>query len=418
MKITNYLFLCLGLPLLTLAGCDNDLPGDNFGKDTERYDIPLASKSVEINDKGQAFAFNFYKEMARREKADFCVSPLSANLCLGMVLNGADGDTYKEIQQTLGYEDFTYEEINEYARTMQAELPKLDGRTIFTNANSLWIKNDFPILESFINTSQTYYDAEVRNEPFTNETLSKINNWCANKTNDLIPEILTEISPLKVSYLINALYFKGVWTAEFKKKDTKDEPFYLSGGKEIKVPTMWQENTMLCYIDDHVSAVELPYGNKAFSLVLFMPNSDGDEALSQLIEGLDQTEWNRWLEGMRSSNIQLHLPRFKFQSQEMDLVDVMKAMGIKKAFNELQADFSNMSDMPIYLSILKQKTFIEVNESGTEAAAVTAAGMDLFALSPEPQVTELRFNRPFGYLLKEKSTGAILFAGRVDRPDA
>lgn len=132
MKSTYYLFLCLCIPLFALTSCENDLEGDNFGQDTERYDIPLTSKSAEVNAKVQKFSFDFYREMARRQKADFCISPLSVNLCLGMVLNGADGNTYKEIQETLGYENFTYEEINAYAQMMQTELPKLDGRTIFT----------------------------------------------------------------------------------------------------------------------------------------------------------------------------------------------------------------------------------------------------------------------------------------------
>lgn len=130
MKSTYYLFLCLCIPLFALTSCENELEGDNFGQDTERYDIPLTSKSAEVNAKVQRFSFDFYREMARRQKADFCISPLSVSFCLGMVLNGADGNTYREIQETLGYENFSYEEINAYARMMQTELPKLDGRTI------------------------------------------------------------------------------------------------------------------------------------------------------------------------------------------------------------------------------------------------------------------------------------------------
>ena len=273
MKSTYYLFLCLCIPLFALTSCENDLEGDNFGQDTERYDIPLTSKSAEVNAKVQKFSFDFYREMARRQKADFCISPLSVNLCLGMVLNGADGNTYKEIQETLGYENFTYEEINAYAQMMQTELPKLDGRTIFTNANSVWVRNDFKVLESFVKTNKMYYNAEVYNEPFNDGTKDKVNRWCADKTNNLIQKILDDSSSDAVSLLINAIYFKGVWTSEFKEKDTKDEPFYLNSGEEIKVPTMRQENTTDCYVDDKVSVVELPYGNGAFSLVVFMPSA-------------------------------------------------------------------------------------------------------------------------------------------------
>lgn len=416
MKNISYLFLCLCIPLFALTGCDNELEGNNFGEDTERYDIPLGTKSVEINGKVQRFSFDFYREMARRQEADFCISPLSVSLCLGMVLNGADGNTYTELQKALGYEDFTNEEINAYAQMMQTELPKLDGRTVFTNANSLWIKNDFKVLESFVKTNKTYYNAEVYNEPFNGETKDKVNRWCSEKTNGLIPEMLEELSPGSVSLLINAMYFKGVWTSEFKKEDTKDEPFYLSNGSEIKVPTMRQENTVGCYMDDKVSAVELPYGNGAFSLVAFMPKDRGEGALNRLIEGLDDAEWNRWIDRMEDRNLKLYLPRFKFQSPVMDLIEIMQAMGVSDAFDRMRADFSRMCEASVFIGGLKQKTFIEVDESGTKAAAVTVADMIFCSSSSTASSSELRFDHPFGYVLKEKSTGAILFAGRVDRP--
>lgn len=416
MKSTYYLFLCLCIPLFALTSCENDLEGDNFGQDTERYDIPLTSKSTEVNAKVQRFSFDFYREMARRQKADFCISPLSVNLCLGMVLNGADGNTYREIQETLGYENFSYEEINAYAQMMQTELPKLDGRTIFTNANSVWVRNDFEVLESFVKTNKMYYNAEVYNEPFDDGTKDKVNRWCADKTNNLIQKIFDDSPSDAVSLLINAIYFKGVWTSEFKEKDTKDESFYLNNGEEIKVPTMRQENTTDCYIDDKVSVVELPYGNGAFSLVVFMPSANDEGALNRLIEGLDDAEWNHWIDKMKQQNLKLYLPRFKFESPLMDLKEIMRVMGISDAFDPVLADFSMMCDASVYINEVKQKTFIEVNESGTEAAAVTVADMNLSMDSPAPIISELRFDHPFGYVLKEKSTGAILFAGRVDKP--
>lgn len=254
MKTNNYQFLslCLCIPLFALTGCDNDSFGEPFGTDTERYDIPLDTKSIEVNARGQKFAFNFYKEMAGKEESNFCISPLSASFCLGMVLNGANGNTYTELQEALGYEGLTNEEINAYAQMMQTELPKLDGRTVFMNANSMWIKDDFQMLEPFVKTNQTYYNAEVYNEPFNMETVDKINHWCANKTNDLIPKMLETISPNTLACLINAIYFKGVWKMEFDKGDTKDKPFHLKDGSEIKVPTMKQQATNYYYGDEQV----------------------------------------------------------------------------------------------------------------------------------------------------------------------
>lgn len=261
-----------------------------------------------------------------------------------------------------------------------------------------------------------YYNAEVYNEPFDDGTKDKVNRWCADKTNNLIQKILDDSPSDAVSLLINAIYFKGVWTSEFKEKDTKDESFYLNNGEEIKVPTMRQENTTDCYIDDKVSVVELPYGNGAFSLVVFMPSANDEGALNRLIEGLDDAEWNHWIDKMKQQNLKLYLPRFKFESPLMDLKEIMRVMGISDAFDPALADFSMMCDASVYINEVKQKTFIEVNESGTEAAAVTVADMNLSMDSPAPIISELRFDHPFGYVLKEKSTGAILFVGRVDKP--
>ena len=333
MKTNNYLFLslCLCIPLFALTGCDNDSSEEPFGADTERYDIPLDTKSLEVNARGQKFAFNFYKEMAGKEESNFCISPLSASFCLGMVLNGANGNTYTELQEALGYEGLTNEEINAYAQMMQTELPKLDGRTIFMNANSMWIKDDFQMLEPFVKTNQTYYNAEVYNEPFNMETVDKINHWCANKTNDLIPKMLETISPNTLACLINAIYFKGVWKMEFDKGDTRDKPFHLKDGSEIKVPTMKQQATNYYYGDEQVSVVELPYGNGAFSLVLFMPSDKKKTSLDELIADLDADRWNQWMSNLSSYSFDLYLPRFTMESS-MDLTDVMRTLGVKDAF--------------------------------------------------------------------------------------
>ena len=349
MKTNNYLFLslCLCIPLFALTGCDNDSSEEPFGTDTERYDIPLDTKSLEVNARGQKFAFNFYKEMAGKEESNFCISPLSASFCLGMVLNGANGNTYTELQEALGYEGLTNEEINAYAQMMQTELPKLDGRTVFMNANSMWIKDDFQMLEPFVKTNQTYYNAEVYNEPFNMETVDKINHWCANKTNDLIPKMLETISPNTLACLINAIYFKGVWKMEFDKGDTKDKPFHLKDGSEIKVPTMKQQATNYYYGDEQVSVVELPYGNGAFSLVLFMPSDKKKTSLDELIADLDADRWNQWMSNLSSYSFDLYLPRFTMESS-MDLTDVMRTLGVKDAFKS-EADFTNISTEQPYL---------------------------------------------------------------------
>lgn len=399
-----------------LLSCTNEDDGD-FGKDTPRYDIPLSTKSGEINTQVQKFSFDLYREIAKTEKKEnFCLSPLSASLCLGMVMNGADGNTYAEMQKVLGFEGFTNEQINEYVQMMQTELPKLDGRTIFTNANSLWIKDGYTLLPEFIQTNKTYYDAEVSNEPFDNSTLEKINGWCNKKTNGLIPDIIDRIPDNIISYLINAIYFKGLWTNEFKKSDTKDEPFYMANGQTIKVPTMKQTQSNNFFANEEVMAVELPYGNEAFSIFLFMPANPDEKNLDDIIKGLDQETWQSWNELLYPKTMTIYLPRFLIKT-EKNLIETLNSLGIHDAFNSFSADFTKMSiTNKFYIGLLKQKTYIELNESGTEAAAVTIAGMIDNSAAPHIP-TEIRFDHPFGYVLKEKSTGAILFAGKVGKPE-
>lgn len=399
-----------------LFSCINEDDG-NFGKDTPRHDIPLSTKSNELNAQVQKFSFDLYREVAKAEKEEnFCLSPLSASLCLGMIMNGADGNTYAEMQKTLGFEGFTNQQINEYVQMMQTELPKLDGRTIFTNANSLWVKNGYTLLPEFIQTNKTYYDAEVCNEPFDNSTLEKINSWCNKKTNGLIPDIIDEIPGSVISYLINAIYFKGVWTNEFKKSDTRDKPFYMANGQTIKVPTMTQTQSNKSFADEEVMAVELPYGNEAFSMFLFMPANPDKKNIDDLIAGLDQQTWQRWNEQLHTETTTIYLPRFLVKT-EKDLIETLNSLGIHAAFDPSMADFTKMSiTNDLYIGLLKQKTYIELNESGTEAAAVTIGGM-MESSAPSDDPLEIRFDHPFGYVLKEKSTGAILFAGKVGKPE-
>ena len=224
------------------------------------------------------------------------------------------------------------------------------------------------IISELSQTNKTYYDAEVCNEPFDNSTLEKINSWCNKKTNGLIPDIIDEIPGSVISYLINAIYFKGVWTNEFKKSDTQDKPFYMANGQTIKVPTMTQTQSNKFFADEEVMTVELPYGNEAFSMFLFMPADPDKKNIDELIAGLDQQTWQRWNEQLHTETTTIYLPRFLVKT-EKDLIETLNSLGIHAAFDPSMADFTKMSiTNDLYIGLLKQKTYIELNESGTEAA--------------------------------------------------
>lgn len=421
------LIIPIFLLAICLAGCSSDeldtkspdeQPTPEFGTDTERYDIPLSPKSKEVNAVNQQFAFDLFKVVAAEEEENCCVSPLSTSLCIGMILNGADNDTYQEIQETLGYSGFSNQEINEYVQTMQTELPKLDGRTLLTNANSIWINNNYTLLPDYIQLNKTYYDAEVSNIPFDDKAAGTINQWCDEKTNGLIPTIIDHAESSAISYLLNAIYFKGMWTYEFKKDDTTDRPFYTADGRSDKVATMTQENDFNIYRDRDITIVELPYGNQAISMLLFMPSLPETNTVDNLIGTMDHSKWEQWMTGMRKYSFEIRLPRFKME-KEMNLIEPLKALGIQKAFTD-EADFTKMCSLAgVSIGMILQKTYLEVNEAGTEAAAVTIGGMSTSTGEPiefNPWPSVVSFDHPFGYIIRENSTGAILFAGKVAKP--
>lgn len=380
--------------------------------DTPRRDIVLSTKGTEINQSTQKFSFRLLRTIASEKETNFCLSPLSASLCMGMVLNGANGETYTQLQQSLGYENYSTQEINEYVRSLQTELPSLDKKTLFTSANSLWIREDFPVHADFVQLNKEYYLAEVRTEPFTQTTVDRINQWCNDHTAGRIPSIIQQLSPNDVSVLINALYFKGIWSSEFKKENTRDEHFYTSEGRILSVPTMHQTAAFPYYSDEEIRIVELPYGNEAFSMVLFLPTDPARMSIDELLCNLTDEKWEEWNSGLQKQSLELSLPRFKMKYEKI-LNKVFEEMGSTYVFDSEQADFSKISNKRICLGLLKQKTFIEVDEKGTEAAAVTAG---VFFSDTMPVSREVRFDHPFGFVIKEKSTNAILFAGKVGSP--
>ena len=405
-----YLFTLAGS--LFFAACHDS---DREEPDTPRRDIALSTKSVAINRETQRFSVDFLRLVAAEGETNCCISPLSASLCLGMILNGADGETYDEILRTLGYEGYTPTEINEYVRTMQTELPRLDGKTEFTNANSLWLRENYPVLPEFVDVNRTYYQADVYNEPFDATTLKRINQWCSDHTRGLIPQMIDEIPSDGIAYLVNALYFKGKWSHEFKKENTREADFHRADGSAIRVPMMQQTVRARYYSDAEVRIVELPYGNEAFSMILFLPADPEQTSVSDLLATLTPEKWDQWTAGFYLASIQLSLPRFQLEYKK-ELNETLEAAGIRQAFDPVLADFTKLSERRPYLSLVRQKTYIEVDESGTKAAAVTIGGMFESAALPDREPLELRFDHPFGFVIREKSTNAFLFAGKIGKP--
>jgi serpin B len=337
-----------------------------------------------------------------------------------MLYNGSSGNTRAEMVKALMLEKFSESDINVYYQEILQALIAIDPTTDLIIANSIWYRNYFPVKSAFIETGKKYFDAEVKALNFKDASAANtINKWCADKTKNRINHIVSAPIPdSMMMILVNALYFKSKWKKEIKfdKAKTKLDDFTKINGQKIKANLMEQTTFLPYYADQKLQCVELPYGNMAFSMIAVLP--DNNIRIDQLIEHLATVEWQNIVDSMRQQKVWLKLPRFKIEC-DLSLNQPVMNLGMTQLFNGKLADFANISDTVMYVSEIKQKTFVEVNEEGTEASAVTLSGMLGGRISNKPQDEEpVRFfaDRPFLFLIREKSTGIILFIGRIDEP--
>lgn len=398
-----------------LVACQND---ENISqlKPKVRKDITLSPSERVMTNRAMDFAFRFFNQVCRTEteKTNIFISPLSASLALSMTANGANGNTLAEMQTTLGFSpsSFSPDEMNSYNQKLTSALLDLDNTTQISMANSIWIKQGFKVYDSFVDVNQDYYNAEVRNLNFASSTAKDvINQWCADKTNQRIKDVIKEIPADMRLYLINALYFKGTWTSKFDRSNTAYESFSNADGSKITVPMMNQTASFNYLQNDYFSIAEFPYGNEAFSMVVLLPTEG--KTLDESLSGLTYEHWNEWISEMHGMELEVKFPKFELK-YDKDLIEDMKDMGMKDAFGANKADFSKMSAADLYIGVLQQFTYIKVDEEGTEASAVTVVGMLDTSVGPSSPI-HFYVNKPFAFLIKEKSTGAILFMGRISQ---
>ena len=401
--------------LSILAACQND-ENPSKPEPKPRKDISLTRVEQSLLDANTDFAFRFFSQVCNTEdeKPNVFVSPLSASLCLSMITNGASGNTLTEMQDVLGFpaSSFSLDDLNNYNQKLTTALLDLDNTTQLGIANSIWVKQGFKVYDSFVNVNKQMYDAQVQELDFTSPTAKDvINRWCAEQTNDCIKEVIKVIPANARMYLLNALYFKGIWASQFEKSATRQENFTNSDGTQQKVNMMNQTEMFNYTKNSTFSIAELPYGNEAFSMVILLPS--GGKTLDESLSELTSENWKEWNSNMAGKQLQVKLPRFKVE-YDKTLIDDMIAMGMKDAFDGNKADFSRMSEAELYVGVLQQFTYINVDEEGTEAAAVTVGGM-LDSAVGLPVTIPFYVDSPFAFMIKEKSTGAILFMGKVTK---
>ena len=384
-----------------------DIPLSN--EDNDFNPIVLTSSEQQLVSHNNDFAFNLFRELAGENKSEI-ISPISITYALGMLNNGAAGETQTQINKVLGFGETGADGINAFCHKMLTEASNLDKLTKVLIANTIYMNKDYVLKPEFVNKAKQFYEAEPETRDFCDgQTRDVINKWASDHTMGMIPEILKkdEFSTDAVSYLLNAIYFKGAWTAKFNKADTKDEAFLTGTGKK-QVPMMHQEKEFSYTEDDLCQALRLPYGNRAYNITLLLPKEG--KTISDVLGTLTAETWERF-RGMGSEIVDVKLPCFESKS-DIDLKDIMTKLGMPNAFDSQLAEFPYFCNDSTYIDLMKQVAKIKLNEEGTEAAAVTAAGMVCTATLDEPQHVNFHANRPFLYVISEQSTGTIFFIGK------
>ena len=357
------------------------------------------------------FSLKLIKAMndADRSGKSFIYSPLSITYVLGMVNDAAEGTTEQELEQVLGFSQGGIQAANGFCKTLIDSLPKIDTSVQLNIANAIFVNKNYKLKATFKRDLRYYYDALAESHDFASQkTLNRINGWCNEKTNGMIPSILNELNQTAVSYLLNAIYFKAEWEDPFEKKTTKEEKFTTTDGP-VKMPLMWHFTRSEYMKNSTFAAVDLPYGNGQWSMTVMLPNKgkSSDDVINYLAKnGMS------FVNEFYRHDIDLKLPRFETESTTEDLIGTLKNMGINRVFGN-GAEMPNMCDKSVYISNMLQKARIKVDESGSEAAAVTYAEVDACISEEEPE-PPIIFHaiRPFVYAIREASTGVILFVGK------
>jgi serine protease inhibitor len=388
------------------------IPMESQSSPALRTDLPRARSPGEVRlvDGANAFTFELLRQATRTLPADSnpFLSPLSAAMALGMALNGANGETFAAMQKSLRLGGMTEGEINQAYRDLIKLFTSLDSTTAMRIANSMWAREGLPLEPTFQKTGRTFFDAEVRTLDFGSPAAVKaINEWVSDKTNRRIPRLLNEISPDEMLFLINAIYFKGKWRNAFDPKQTQTGPFYGADGRSRSAKLMRQEASLRYHETAQYQAVDLLYGNGAFAMTVLLPTAG--KGPGDLLASLTPDAWKALTERFSEADVNLTLPRFRLEYARR-LNDDLTALGMEIAFDGERADFSRIANVRpnLHLSRVEQKTFVEVNEEGTEAAAATSVGV---AVAMARRVFEMRVDRPFLFAIRERLSGTVLFLG-------
>ena len=390
------------------SDCDCDNPPD-LRSITAEEEIVIAS----AND----FAFDILTRINdSEEEKNLFISPLSISTALSMTANGAVGDTKDGIKTTLHLEGLTDQVVNEAYKTLVEFITELDPKVNMSLANSNWYKEEYHIEDAFRTLLHEYYNAEVNAADFSNPaTKDLINGWIEDKTNGKIKDMLDQIPANAVMYLINAIYLKATWQYQFEKNKTEQRAFTLMNGTTKQTDMMYSKGVKANYFgNEDMQLIELPYGNGQFVFSIILPKAPA--MLNEIIASVNSDLLDSYLEQADTSTFEVYLPKFKIEYKIL-LNEVLAQMGMANSFNGT-ADFSDLfiEELDLFISRVLHQSFIEVDEEGTEAAAVTIVEIVETSAGPNGTPSVLYIDRPFAFFIREKHSKSILFAGKLIDP--
>ncbi|NSW75612.1 MAG: serpin family protein [Candidatus Atribacteria bacterium] len=400
--------LMVGVFIFFCGGCVVSVPSPPL------VTLPVEEQMIRgINE----FGVSLLRELWKTKEENLFLSPAGIEMALSMAAGGARGKTQEEMLRVMGLSGMTLETIRENNLNLVKMLNGASAKVEVRTANSLWARKGIPFYESFLANTRQYYQAEAEIVDFADpETLSRINQWVNKATHSKIDRILDRIPQDAILVLLNAIYFKGKWLYRFDPQKTQSLPFYLLSGEPKNLPTMWQKGKFRYTENDRLQAIRLPYGDPGFSMYIILPREVN--GVEELLHSLDASDLEAIIQGMSERQGEVYLPRFTITFEEV-LNDILKSLGMRDAFDEMNADFSGMLPIPpvAYVSEVKHKSVLEVTEEGTEAAAVTSVTINLTAAPPEESFL-MRVDHPFLLCIRDERNGLFLFVGVVTNPES
>jgi serine protease inhibitor len=363
------------------------------------------------------FALELTVQLGRQDAGqNVFLSPANVAIALAMTANGARGETLQSMLSALNLNTLDLETVNSNFAALQALLVRDEPGATVAIANALWARAGVAFNADFLQRTQGFYDARIEALDFDQPDAPKtINEWVRRQTNDKIPAVVERIPEEIILLLMSAIYFNGKWETPFNPEFTQDRPFYLLNGTTKELPTMYRSDDFEYLKGDGFQAVRLPYAGGGVRMVIILP--DADRTLAQLTDQLSIENWESWREQFSVKEGQLYLPRFTTR-YDKQLNQALSAMGMTEAFDDGRADFSGMRPVPpaLFVSQVRHVAYVDVNEAGTEAAAVTSVEMGITSAMPIEEPFVMQVDRPFFFAIEETSTGSILFTGLITEP--